>query len=350
MSRNKQALRRPRHEQGRGADELLEGPGRHLARGDEVRRPRVHRCPRPSRSAPVARGASSVMSMVMLLRPPSDSSDRCRCSRSCHRRRLRRRRRRRPVAVAGRAPGQRQEHLVQRRAPQRDVLHRHLGLVERAHDDRQQLRTAGRGERAAARRRVGRRLGHPERRRAPRPPAACVGDVDRVQLDHVGADPRLELVRRALRDDAAAVDDDDERGEVVGLIEILRRQHDVGPAPAHVVHGVPHLVAAPRVEARRRLVEQQQPGRADEARPEVESPSHPAGIGPDLAVGGLHQIHLLEDPLGRGHRLGAALAVQAGHHDEVLPAGHHLLDGGGLAGEADHAAHAPSGRARRRAR
>ncbi len=164
------------------------------------------------------------------------------------------------------------------------------------------------------------------------------GGIDRVQLDHVGADPRLELVRRALGDDAAAVDDDDGGGEVVGLIEILRRQHDVGPPPAHVVDGVPHLVAAPRVEAGRRLVEQQQPGRADEARPEVEPPSHPAGIGPDLAVGGLHQIHLLEDPRGRGHRLGAALAVQAGHHDEVLPAGHHLLDGGGLAGETDHAA------------
>ena len=75
------------------------------------------------------------------------------------------------------------------------------------------------------------------------------------------------------------------------------------PARLMRADGVPHLVAAPGVEAGGRLVEQEQPGRADQAGPEVEPPPHPAGIGPDLAVGGLHQIHLLEDALAPSLRL-----------------------------------------------
>ncbi len=105
--------------------------------------------------------------------------------------------------------------------------------------------------------------------------ARCmVEHVDGVQLDHVGADPRLQLVGRALGDHAASVDDDDGRRQVIGLVEILRRQHDVGPGPAHLTDAVPHLVAAPRIEPRGRLVEEQDAGRADEARPEVEPPAH----------------------------------------------------------------------------
>ncbi len=126
---------------------------------------------------------------------------------------------------------------------------------------------------------------------------------------------------------------------MVGLIEVLGAEHDVGAGAAHGVHGVPHLIAAAGVEPGRRLVEQEQAGRADEARPEVEPAAHPAGIGPDAAVGGLDQIHLFDDArralLGRLGRL----AVEPGDHDEVLAPRHHLLDSGRLAGQADHAAH-----------
>ena len=154
----------------------------------------------------------------------------------------------------------------------------------------------GAAQRAPARRRIGGRLGHPERRQHLGRPLHG-GDVDGVQLDHVGADAGLELVRRALRNDAAVVDDDDGGGEVVGLIEILGRQHDVGPARLMACTASHTSLRLTGVEAGRGLVEQQQAGRADEARPEVEPPSHPAGIGLGPAVGGLHQIHLLENPL-----------------------------------------------------
>ena len=103
--------------------------------------------------------------------------------------------------------------------------------------------------------------------------------------------------------------------------------------------GVPHLVAAARVEPRRRLVEQQQPGRPHQGRPQVEPPPHAARVRLHQPAARLGQAHQLQDLLGRGRRLLPPLAVQAGHHRHVLPARHHLLDRGRLAGQPDHAAH-----------
>ena len=126
---------------------------------------------------------------------------------------------------------------------------------------------------------------------------------------------------------------------MVSLIQVLRRQEDVGAGPTHLAHGVPHLVAAAGIQPCSGLVEQKKPGRSDEARSEVEATTHPARIGPDVAVGGLNQIHLLEDALGAFlGRLGGH-PVEAGHHGQVFAARHDLLDGGGLSGQPDHLTH-----------
>jgi hypothetical protein len=50
-----------------------------------------------------------------------------------------------------------------------------------------------------------------------------VGDLDH---DAVPAERALELVRRALDNDAAVVDDRESVGEVIGLVEVVGREED----------------------------------------------------------------------------------------------------------------------------
>ena len=69
-------------------------------------------------------------------------------------------------------------------------------------------------------------------------------------------------------------------GELVGLVEVLRReQHRRALADEHP-HDLPHLVAAAGIEAGGGLVEEEQVGRDDEAGGDVEAPAHAAGVRP----------------------------------------------------------------------
>ena len=52
--------------------------------------------------------------------------------------------------------------------------------------------------------------------------------IVQAHVQRPGAHRRLELGRRALGDDAAVVDDGDAVGELVGLVEVLRRQQHGG--------------------------------------------------------------------------------------------------------------------------
>ena len=104
--------------------------------------------------------------------------------------------------------------------------------------------------------------------------SAAIADRD---VDAVGADLRLQLGRRAVRDGPAVVEHDDVVGELVGLLEVLRREDDRGAVAHEVAQHVPQVVAAARVEPGGRLVEEQHLGRGDEARGEVEPPAHAAG-------------------------------------------------------------------------
>ena len=93
-----------------------------------------------------------------------------------------------------------------------------------------------------------------------------------------------------------------------------------------------------RVEAGRRLVEDQHAGPAHEARAQVEPAPHAAGVGPDGAVGGVGEVQALQRLLGPHLRLLGAQAVQPSDHLQVLSAGQHLVDCGVLPGQADHGA------------
>ena len=80
-------------------------------------------------------------------------------------------------------------------------------------------------------------------------------------------------------------------------------------------------------------------GSADQAGAQVEPAPHAAGVGLDRAVGGVGEVEPLEQLLARvaGPRARRQV-VEPADQVEVLAAGEVLVDGGVLAGEADHAA------------
>ena len=109
----------------------------------------------------------------------------------------------------------------------------------------------------------------------------------------------------------------------------------VVPVVAQRADDVPHLVAAARVEAGGRLVEEQQLGRDDDAGGDVQPPPHAAAVVLDQPAGRLLEPERVEQLAGARLGGGALEAEQAAEQDEVLAAGQVLVDGGQLAGEAD---------------
>ena len=94
-----------------------------------------------------------------------------------------------------------------------------------------------------------------------------VGQVGRrhpdrqLEADAGRAGAADQLLRRALGDESAGHQHADAVGEVLGLIEVVRRQQHGGPARAEFADQLPGLAAGRRVEPGGRLVEEQQVGR-----------------------------------------------------------------------------------------
>src|SRR5829696_5746295 len=93
----------------------------------------------------------------------------------------------------------------------------------------------------------------------------------------------LELAGRSLGDDLATVDHGDPVSELIGLVEVLRAEQDRRALTGEGPDDVPDLVARTRIESSRRLVEEHELGRDDDAGRDVEPPAHPAGVVLDLA-------------------------------------------------------------------
>ena len=110
------------------------------------------------------------------------------------------------------------------------------------------------------------------------------------------------------RDDAAAVEHRDAVGELVGLLEVLRREEHGRARVGERADDVPQLAPAAGVESRRRLVEEEDLGRDDEAEREVEAAAHAAGVGADALGRGIRQPEALEQL--RGARLRGASATR----------------------------------------
>jgi hypothetical protein len=75
------------------------------------------------------------------------------------------------------------------------------------------------------------------------------------------------------------IDDRDLVRELVGFLEVLRRQQDRRALAAQVADDLPDLVPTSRIETRGRLVEEEHARLGEQAGGEVESTSHPARVG-----------------------------------------------------------------------
>src|SRR3954447_8560224 len=117
--------------------------------------------------------------------------------------------------------------------------------------------------------------------------------VFRLALDQLVADPVAhavargsgdQLAGRALGEDPAVLDDRHAVGERLRLVEIVGGEQHGLPELAQGAHHLPGGAARGRVEARRRLVEEDQLGGAEEREGEVEPALLAAGRGPSAAV------------------------------------------------------------------
>ena len=107
----------------------------------------------------------------------------------------------------------------------------------------------------------------------------------------------LSAAGRALAHDQAVVDDRDAVAELVGLLEVLRREEDRRALAVDPAQLLPDRQPAGRVEAGGRLVEEQDLGLVHERRREVEPALHAAGVALDHAVGGVLELDQLEQLL-----------------------------------------------------
>ena len=113
------------------------------------------------------------------------------------------------------------------------------------------------------------------------------------------ADRRLQLGGRALGDDQATIDDADPAAEPIGLLHVVRAQHD-----RHLERGIETLQHLPDrdagawVEALGRLVEEEDRREMDQSRGEVDAALHPARVVPYALVGRVFQIDQAEQEVG----------------------------------------------------
>ena len=134
-------------------------------------------------------------------------------------------------------------------------------------------------------------------------------------------------------------DDPDPVGELVGLLQVLGGEEDGGALVVQLRDLLPDRLAADRVEAGGRLVEEEDRGLVNQRRGEVEAAAHAARVGADAPVGGLRQPDAVEQRVAelaapaRGHGVQRRLQV------DQLAAGHQGVERGLLERDPDLAPH-----------
>ena len=155
------------------------------------------------------------------------------------------------------------------------------------------------------------------------------------------ADLGLQRLRRSFGDDPAAVDDPDVVGELVGLLQVLGGEEDGGAVFVQPLHLLPDRLAADRVKAGRRLVEEEHARFVDQRGGEVEAALHPARVGAYAAVGGVGEVDPLQQVVGAPASLVGRDALERRLQADQLAAGHQRVERRFLQGDADRAAHRP---------
>ena len=129
------------------------------------------------------------------------------------------------------------------------------------------------------------------------------------------------------------VDHGDLLCELISLLEVLGGQQQCRPVADELAHDRPDLIAAARIEAGRRLVQEQHARAGHQARCKVKTSPHATGVRACEAVGGVGQVEALEQLVRLPASVRGREVEQAPEHLEVLPAGQHLVDRRELAGQ-----------------
>ena len=105
---------------------------------------------------------------------------------------------------------------------------------------------------------------------------------------------REQVAQLALVDDRALADDRDAVAELLDLVQEVAREQDRDPVAGEPADEVAHVAHAGRVEAGRRLVEQQQPRLAQQRRRDPEPLAHPVRVAADAVLRAVAQLDDLE--------------------------------------------------------
>jgi len=231
-------------------------------------------------------------------------------------------------------PGQRQEHVIEGRPPDADVVDDDPCLRQRADHLDERLRAARGRQRQLAGVGVDHGVLDSEWPDEPSGTFRVRAFVDH-DLDALATDLRLELIRGAAGDDLAVVDDGDGVGQLVRLFQVLGCQQQCRALTNQCPDDLPHAQSTAWIKPRRGLVQEQQSGPTDEGTREVQPAPHAAGVGLDDPTTGLHEVELLQQLPGTRACLLAGQLVQPPEHPQVLLSGQVLVDGRVLAGEPD---------------
>src|SRR5690625_3790492 len=128
-----------------------------------------------------------------------------------------------------------------------------------------------------------------------------------------------ELLPGALGLDPAGVDDPDPVAEAFGLLHVVRRVQHRHALDGQRLDGLEDRVARLRVDADRRLVEDEQLGPVEEPDADVEAALHAAGELLRRVLGAVGEPDELEHLGSALPQLGTAQAVQPAEEHEVLP-------------------------------
>ena len=165
---------------------------------------------------------------------------------------------------------------------------------------------------------------------------ARLGEAQRHQV----AQRRLQPGCAVVGDQPAVVDDQHPVRDRVRLLEVVGGQHDRGAQlavePLHLLLEVDPVL---RVQTRRRLVEEEDPRRVDEADRHVEPAALAARQRGDRAAGVLGEVERLEQLVGPRVRGGPRQAVRPALADDLVAAALHVARGVALADVPDRTAY-----------
>ena len=157
-----------------------------------------------------------------------------------------------------------------------------------------------------------------------------IGLIDTEQ--HGRGTRSRDLVDRALRDDPPVVDDRDRVGDLLDLIEQVRREHHRPPLADEPPHHRSELEDAARVEAVDRLVENQQLGIGEQAARDAEALAHAERVARNALLGSIGKADPCERAVDPG--IGPHVAGR-GDHREILAAAEETVEAGLLDDRAD---------------